>query len=193
MHGPQKEKSFFVFLFIENADTKGPDAERLIRVCVRTVLAGSPLASNRITGLYQWTEDALIILQGYTGWFGYSTFADDERALFGWSRMKGNTYKNREYFDGTLIVRWLITNFNVSLANDPLRKHGWSNILKNLQPKQIDISHIPAQNIDCGFSLEPPRRVPTIYVFKQNKKNNVYPCKSQVYNIKVGFKGVNII
>ena len=27
----------------------------------------------------------------------------------------------------------------------------------------------------------------------RNKKNNVYPCKSQFYYIKVGFKGVNII
>ena len=36
-------------------------------------------------------------------------------------------------------------------------------------------------------------RVPTIYVFDRNKKNNVYPCKPQFYYIKVGFKGVNII
>ena len=28
------------------------------------------------------------------------------------------------------------------------------------------------QNIDCGYSLEPPqRRVPTIYVLSKNKKN----------------------
>ena len=27
----------------------------------------------------------------------------------------------------------------------------------------------------------------------RNKKNNVYPCKSQFYNIKVGLKGVKII
>ena len=27
----------------------------------------------------------------------------------------------------------------------------------------------------------------------RNKKNNVYPCKPQFYDIKVGFKGVNII
>ena len=27
----------------------------------------------------------------------------------------------------------------------------------------------------------------------RNKKNNVYPCKSQFYSIKVGFKGVKII
>ena len=27
------------------------------------------------------------------------------------------------------------------------------------------------QNIDCGYSLEAPRRVPTIYVLSKNKKN----------------------
>ena len=48
----------------------------------------------------------------------------------------------------------------------PLRKHAYSNILKILQPKKkenfqiinSDIFHISAQNIDCGYSLEPPRR-----------------------------------
>ena len=46
-----------------------------------------------------------------------------------------------------------------------LRKHAYSNILKILPPKnekfQIkspDISHTSAQNIDCEYSLEPPRR-----------------------------------
>ena len=46
-----------------------------------------------------------------------------------------------------------------------LRKHAYSNILKNLQPKtgkfpdkNYDIFPISAQNIDCGYSLEPPRR-----------------------------------
>ena len=45
------------------------------------------------------------------------------------------------------------------------RKHAYSNILKILQPKKgkfsdknSDIFHISAQNIDCGYSLEPPRR-----------------------------------
>ena len=44
-----------------------------------------------------------------------------------------------------------------------LRKHAYSNKLKILPPKnekiQIkspDIFHISAQNIDCGYSLEPP-------------------------------------
>ena len=45
-----------------------------------------------------------------------------------------------------------------------LRKHAYSNILKilppkneNFQIKNSDIFQIPAQNIDCGYSLEPPR------------------------------------
>ena len=29
---------------------------------------------------------------------------------------------------------------------------------ENFQIKNSDISHISAQNIDCGYSLEPPRR-----------------------------------
>ena len=35
------------------------------------------------------------------------------------------------------------------------------------QLKDFDIFLIFAQNIDCGYTLEPPRRVPTIYVFEQ--------------------------
>ena len=45
-----------------------------------------------------------------------------------------------------------------------LQKHTYSNILKilptkneNFQIKNFDIFHISAQNIDCGYSLEPPR------------------------------------
>ena len=47
-----------------------------------------------------------------------------------------------------------------------LRKHAYSNILNILQPKTREkfqikffyIFHISSQNIDCGYSLEPPRR-----------------------------------
>ena len=58
--------------------------------------------------------------------------------------------------------------------------------------------HISAQNIDCGYSLEPPRRggsneYPQSMFLSRNKKNNVYPCKPQFYYIKVGFKVVKII
>ena len=64
--------------------------------------------------------------------------------------------------------------------------------------KKTDISHISAQNIGCGYSLEPPRRggsnkYPQSMFFSRNKKNNVYLCKPQFYYIKLGFKGVNII
>ena len=46
-----------------------------------------------------------------------------------------------------------------------LRKHAYSNILKilipkneNFQIKNPDIFYTSAQNIDCGYSLEPPQR-----------------------------------
>ena len=83
-----------------------------------------------------------------------------------------------------------------------LRKHAYSNILKilppkneNFQIKNSDIFHISAQYIDCGYSLEPPRRgdsnkYPQSMFLSRNKKNNVYPCKPQFYYITVGFKGV---
>ena len=64
--------------------------------------------------------------------------------------------------------------------------------------KNSDIFLISAQNIDCGYSLEPPQwgssnEYPKSTFLSRNKKNNVYPCKPQFYYIKVGFKGVKII
>ena len=57
--------------------------------------------------------------------------------------------------------------------------------------------HFSVQNLDCGYSLEPPRRGGSNefhnLCLSSSKKNNVYPCKPQFYYIKVGFKGVNII
>ena len=69
---------------------------------------------------------------------------------------------------------------------------------ENFQVKNSDIFHISAQNIDCGYLLEPPRRggsneYPQSMFLSRIKKNNVYPCKPQFYYIKVGFKGVKII
>ena len=43
----------------------------------------------------------------------------------------------------------------------PLRKNAYSNIFRILQPNRedkSDIFHISAQNIDCGYLLEPPRQ-----------------------------------
>ena len=68
----------------------------------------------------------------------------------------------------------------------------------NFSDKNSDIFHISAQNIDCGYSLEPPHRggsneYPQSMFLSRNNKNNVYPCKPQFYYIKVGFKGVRTI
>ena len=66
------------------------------------------------------------------------------------------------------------------------------------QIKNSDIFHISAQNIDCGYSLEPPRRggsneyLQSMFL-SRNNKNNIYPCKPQFDYRKVGFKGVKII
>ena len=85
-----------------------------------------------------------------------------------------------------------------------LRNQAYSNILRisllkteSFQIKNSDIFHISAQNIDCGYSFEPPCRggsneYPQSMFFSRNKKNNVYPCKPQFYYIKEGFKGVKI-
>ena len=63
--------------------------------------------------------------------------------------------------------------------------------------KNSDIFHISTLNIDCGYSLEPPRRDGSNEYHKLCfwaiiRKHNVYPCEPQFYYIKVGFKGVKI-
>ena len=58
-----------------------------------------------------------------------------------------------------------ITQVNVKDFHQiSLRKHAYSNILKilppkneNFQIKNSDIFHNSAQNIDCGYLLEPPQ------------------------------------
>ena len=69
---------------------------------------------------------------------------------------------------------------------------------ENFQMKNSGSFHISAQNIDCGYLLQPPRRggsnkYPQSMFLSRNKKNNVYLCKPQFYCIKVGFKGVKTI
>ena len=108
------------------------------------------------------------------------------------------------------IMILLLTSFHRNWPLDcyigsTLRKHTSSNTLKILPPKndkfqikKSDIFHISAQNIDCGYPLEPPQRggsnkYPQSMFLSRNKKNNVYPCEPQFYYIKVGFKGVKII
>ena len=121
------------------------------------------------------------------------------------------------HFVGSVMLRlilavMLLTPFGlednpveVNSSTVPLQKHAYSNILRflppkneNFQMKNSDIFHISAQNMDCEYSLEPPRRggsneYPQSMFLSINKKNNVYPCKLQFYCIKVGFNGFKII
>ena len=82
-----------------------------------------------------------------------------------------------------------------------LRKHAYSNILKILPPKN---EIFQMKNADIFSYLRSKHRLwvlvrtasneyPHSMFLSVDKKNNVYPCKPQVYYIKVGFKGVKII
>ena len=91
---------------------------------------------------------------------------------------------------------WLLGHYE----NTPIQIYRKFHLQKTetFQVKKIIFFHISAQNIDCGYSLELPRRggsneYPQSMFFSRNKKNNIYPCKPQFYYIKVGFKGVKII
>ena len=96
----------------------------------------------------------------------------------------GQFFPNSVHYENTPIqIYWKFHHQNWKISN-----------------KNSDIFHICAQNIDCGYSLEPPPRsneYQQSMFLSRNKKNNVYPCKPQFYYIKVGFKegggGVKII
>ena len=50
-----------------------------------------------------------------------------------------------------------------------------------------------AQNINCGFTLEPPQWVGSNEysqsMFKSKNKENEYPCKPQILLYKMGVRG----
>ena len=67
--------------------------------------------------------------------------------------------------------------------------HGCKNV--NFQMKNYNIFLIFAQNIDCGYTLFEAVLTSTHNLcFKVKIRKNVYPCKPQVYYIKVGCKGL---
>ena len=73
--------------------------------------------------------------------------------------------------------------------------HGCKN--DNFQMKFFYIFLIFAQNIDCGYTLEPPQRggsneYTQSMFWSKNKKKYVYPSKPHFFYIKVGCKGVFI-
>ena len=60
---------------------------------------------------------------------------------------------------------------------------------ENFQMKNSGSFHSSAQNIYCGYFLEPPTRggsneYSQSMFLNRNKKINVYPCKPQFYCIK---------
>ena len=55
--------------------------------------------------------------------------------------------------------------------------------IENFQLKKVDIFLIFAQNIDCGYKLEPPRRggsneYPQSMFWSKNKKNRYTPANT---------------
>ena len=56
-----------------------------------------------------------------------------------------------------LILQWV---YSLHYENTPIQIYRKFHLqkLKNIQIKNSHIFHISAQNIDCGYSLEPPRR-----------------------------------
>ena len=69
---------------------------------------------------------------------------------------------------------------------------------ENFQIKNSDIFHIPAQNIDFGYLLEPPwqggsNEYPQSMFFSKIRKIIYIPVNPSLTTIKVVFKGVNII
>ena len=115
--------------------------------------------------------------------------------------VKFSIYLNRLVF----VMQFTLLHCPLELLNSysTLRKQAYSNILKILPPKneifQIknsDIVDISAQNIDCGYSLEPPQRggsnkYPQSMFLSRNKI--MYTPVNPSFTIYVGFKGVKII
>ena len=82
----------------------------------------------------------------------------------------------------SLYMDWTNICFTIHYEDRPIQIY-WKfyyHEKENFQIKNSNIFHISAQNIDCGYSLEPPRRggsneYPQSMFFSRNKKNSVYP------------------
>ena len=69
---------------------------------------------------------------------------------------------------------------------------------ENFQIKILIFFQISAQNIDCGYSLEPPHRggsneYPQSMFLRRKEKNNLYPCKPSFTLQKRGLRGQKYI
>ena len=119
-----------------------------------------------------------------------------------------NMLKNEAKPENTLRIKYTCTNNAMSEVSFLYAKmsvqytaifHGCKN--DNFQMKIFDIFEKYlrdiSQNIDCGYTLEPPQRggsneYPLSMFWSKNKKKYVYPSKPHFFYIKVGCKGVFI-
>ena len=82
--------------------------------------------------------------------------------------------------------------------NTPMQYTAIFHSCKNIHFQMIFFNNflIFAQNIDCGYTLEPNRLNEAVLTCTHNQcfgakiRKNVYPCKPQFYYIKVGCKWV---
>ena len=82
-----------------------------------------------------------------------------------------------KFFCQKLVTALHYENMPIQIYTENYTIKNW-----NFLDKKSNIFHISAQNIDCGYLLEPPRRggsneYPQSMFLSRNKKNNVYPCK----------------
>ena len=103
----------------------------------------------------------------------------------------------------TMLRSWGVPILRVNTLTESIMKTHLFKYIENFTSKNLNFSDKKkwylsyfCSNIDCGYSLELPRRGGSNEypesVFEQ-KQNIVYPCKPQFYYIKVGFKGVKIL
>ena len=161
--------------------------------------SGPSLSAYRISGyssIYR-TENAWIRLRRYTRWsestcpqVAYGLFSFVANVWYELQRQKTYIWTcassedaNQPSITKTRLFKY-IENFTTKKGNFSDKKNS-------------DIFYIPAQNIDCGYPLEPPRRggsneYPQTLFFSKIRKI-VYTPVNPSFTIKVGFKGVKII
>ena len=144
-------------------------------------------AGRQVSGVIRpYTDSTRLQGTGYQlGWWGlepakrvYGMAKFDRKPDYDWTMIHTRLFEimstlHKNMFHLLLCYCWNIRPGNRLLfifhqnerAEKSLRKHAYSNILtilppknENFQMKNSDIFLISAQNIDCGCSLEPPRR-----------------------------------
>ena len=137
----------------ENASSGICGQRRPDQPATRTFWSGASLSANRIIGycrMYDWRTNVQMIPCARSGWSAHAQ--DDLRTLkmicarSGWSE-SAHLAHVRRHFSITKRAYIILT---------PLKPHFY--VVKLGFTEVIVIFLISAQNKDCGYSLEPPRR-----------------------------------